>query len=239
MPPAAAGPPAVIWDAHGTLVLRAVSEQEVGLRALIAGGLSPFGLRAESIERARAYRIDAMLQWRTAEEEAEGFRRVAALLLDGVEPPPTPDQIARVGASFAAYDDVYRPIPGIREILDELLDRGIRQAVVSNWPPSLRRFLDHHDLTRYFSVVVCSAEEGILKPDPELLRRALVHLGVVAAEAVYVGDRLDLDVAPARMLGVPVIHFSPSGLEPDAEARDAASLRAILFARLGLAASVE
>jgi len=232
-------PSAVLWDVQGTLVLRTVSAVEMGLRALIAAGVSPLSLRSESIESARQFEKIANLRWRTMEQEAEGFRAMAAALLEGVEPPPTPEQVARVAAVFAAYDDMYRLVPGVLDLLTDLQARRIRQAVVSNWPPSLRRFLDHHDLSRFFSVVVCSAEEGVVKPDPGLFRLALSRLGLSPAEAIYVGDHVETDIVPATGLGMDAIHFDPGGSEGSADARDAASLRRLLFARLGLTAAVE
>ncbi|MAU13603.1 MAG: hypothetical protein CL607_27550 [Anaerolineaceae bacterium] len=39
-----------------------------------------------------------------------------------------------------------------------------------------------------FDVIVYSAEEGLLKPDPEIYQRALSGLGVEPAEAIFVDD---------------------------------------------------
>lgn len=225
----------VLWDVGGTLADRHLSERDVVLRALETAAIPPLALRPEAVERSRQYRLDALLEWRSPEQEAAGFRKMAALLLDGVDPPPRPEQIETVARIFADYFDVYQVIGGIPELLADLQARGVRQAVVSNWPPSLHRFLEHHGLRPYFALVVSSAEEGVVKPDPELLRRALQRLAVPPPEAVYVGDSAALDVAPARALGMQAIHFNPGGTEPDAEARMPAELRRRLFDLLGLA----
>lgn len=225
----------VIWDVGGTLVDRRLSERDVVLRALEAAGIPPLVLRPEAVERSRQYRLDALLEWRSPEQEGAGFRKMAALLLDGVDPPARAEQVETVARIFADYYDVYQPIEGMPELLADLRTRGVRQAVVSNWPPSLHRFLEHHGLRQYFALVVASAEEGVVKPDPDLLRRALLRLEVTPPEAAYVGDSAALDIAPARALGMPAVHFDPGGTEPDAEARTPAELRRRLFALLGLA----
>jgi len=223
---------AVIWDVGGTLVERRLSERDVVLRALAEARISPLALRPESVERLRQYRADALLRWRSLEDERAGFREMAAALVDGLAPPASAGQVDLIARVFAGYDDVYAPIPGMREVLAEVQARGLRQAVVSNWPPSLRRFLRHHRLEAFFEVVVCSAEEGVVKPDPELLRRALQRLGLPPARAVYVGDDGELDIAPAEALGMLAIHFS---VDPEhrAAVRDAAALRSRLSELLG------
>lgn len=225
----------VMWDVGGTLVERRSSERDVVLRALEAAGIPPLALRPESVERSRQYRLDALLEWRSPEQEAAGFRKLAELMLDGVDPPPKPEQVETVAGLFADYFDVYQPIDGMPELLTEMSARGVRQAVVSNWPPSLHRFLEHHGLRQFFAVVVSSAEEGVGKPDPELLLRALQRLAVTPPEAVYVGDSAALDVAPARALGMQAIHFNPGGTEPEAEVRTPAELCRLLIDLLGLA----
>ena len=139
--------------------------------------------------------------------------------------------VERLGDRLTAYYDVYAPVPGIRALLDDLAARGIPMVVVSEWPPSLRQFLAHHDLDRYFRAVVCSAEEGILKPDPRLIQRGLEHLQMEPGEVIYIGDHPVKDIEPARKLGLRTIHFNPRRMYP-AEAHEVDELRARLEAFL-------
>lgn len=219
----------VLWDVGGTLVARRESEGDVVLRALSTAGISPLALRPESVERSRQYRRDALLEWRSPEQEAAGFRKLARLLLDRLTPPATPEQIETVGGILADYFDVYGIVDGMPELLADLKGRGVRQAAVSNWPPSLPHFLAHHGLRQFFDLVISSAEEGVVKPDPALLERALQRLGAAPEEAVYIGDSVALDVAPARTLGMQAIHFDPAGTEPEAEVRTPSDLRGRLL----------
>jgi putative hydrolase of the HAD superfamily len=54
----------------------------------------------------------------------------------------------------------------------------------------------------YLRSVVVSSAMGYHKPHPSLFTRALDELGVVAAEAVFVGDRLVDDIGGARAVGM-------------------------------------
>jgi putative hydrolase of the HAD superfamily len=226
----------VIWDVGGTLVDHVVSRREALARALGASGLRLEAMVAATLERADQQFLRAEPHWSTLEEEQQGFEEIAAIFLEGTEAAGEADQIARLGQALGAYDWVYRPVPGIPELLQELGERGIRQAVASNWPPSLPRFLRSHDLHSHFSVIVGSGAEGCCKPDPVFYRRVLERLGVEACTAVFIGNDPDLDIVPARAAGLVAVHFDPRRQHAGADAHDAPSLRAHLLPLVGLPA---
>ena len=62
-------------------------------------------------------------------------------------------------------------------------------------------------LTDRFDVVLTaqSPEVGVFKPHPRGLRIALERLGVPSHEALYVGDRPEVDAATAAAAGVPCV----------------------------------
>ena len=227
-----ASPSVVIWDVGGTLVYRPPMQLVLD-QALRRAGLRLDLLRPDALLRASQEYVRARLHWLTLEEEREGVRSLAAMLLEGAAAASPAG--AALAEALADYYDVYHEVPGIRDLLEALSARGVRQVVVSNWPPSLRGFLLHHDLTRYFALIVGSSEEGIAKPDPELFRRALERLGVSAGQAVYVGDDPEVDGPPTRQLGLRFIHFDWRGQHRVAEARDLSELRRILLDFLGAA----
>ncbi|HEX6971714.1 MAG TPA: HAD family hydrolase [Limnochordia bacterium] len=222
---------AVLWDVGGTLVRRAVSDEEALRMALAAIGMDARALRSDAVARAGRTLAREQERWRTPAEEAQGFRRIARILLEGTGAPQATGD--RLGDLLARYEGLYAPIPGVGEIVASLAAAGYRQAVVSNWPPSLSRFLVHHGFACYFSIIVGSGDVGCLKPDPRLFRRALAELAVAPEQAVFVGDDPARDMVPARALGMAGIHFDPCGQHPAADARDAAGLRRRLTALLG------
>ncbi len=99
--------------------------------------------------------------------------------------------------------DKTRPYDGVGETLNALKAAGIKMAIATNKvhsaaAPLCRKFFPQVDL-------MVGAREGLEnKPAPDMLRYALEHLGVPAAEAVYVGDT-EVDVQTARNAGLPCV----------------------------------
>ena len=121
-------------------------------------------------------------------------------------------------------------------LLAELRQR-YRLAVVSNfdYAPTCRAILDREGIAPLFETVVISDEIGWRKPKPVIFETALDRMGLRPSEALFVGDRADIDVIGARGVGMPTVWINreASGLPediqpPDFEIRDLDELRAIL-----------
>lgn len=96
----------------------------------------------------------------------------------------------------------YRLREGIREAIAELRSAGYILALAANQEARTGQFLREVRVTEGFAWDLVSAEMGIEKPAPLFFRIILDALGVSPSEAVMVGDRLDNDVLPARVLGM-------------------------------------
>lgn len=100
------------------------------------------------------------------------------------------------------------------DVLDqELVDmiRSLKQryqtAIISNATDALDRSLkEKYGIADAFDVIVCSAAEGIMKPDPSIFQIALGRLGLKPAETVFVDD-FQHNVAAAQKLGMHAIQF--------------------------------
>ena len=79
-------------------------------------------------------------------------------------------------------------------------------AVLSNAPPRLAKWLADWELLHLFDVVVCSGDEGMVKPDPAIYELTLARLDVEPQEAVFIDDSPG-HVEAARALGLHGIHF--------------------------------
>ena len=121
-------------------------------------------------------------------------------------------------------------------LLRELRARH-RLAVVSNfdYAPTARGILEREGIDHLFETVVVSDEVGWRKPQPVIFETALRRLGVSTREAVYVGDRADLDVAGAHGVGMDAVWINrdgsplPPGIRaPEFEIRDLEELTRIL-----------
>jgi putative hydrolase of the HAD superfamily len=88
--------------------------------------------------------------------------------------------------------------PGMREALDTLAESGVKLGVVSDYPA--QRKLEALGIAGRIDVVVSAQDErvGAFKPNPRGIAVALEDLGVEATDAVYVGDRVDVDLRAAK-----------------------------------------
>lgn len=222
----------LLWDVGGTLVDRIVRPEDAVERALQSVDIRLDAIEIEALGRAQQRYLAIEPRWRTLGEEEQGFCDVAACLLEGRGPVADAELIARLGRHLGDYFYVYHPVPGIPELLEELGRMDLRQAVASNWPPSLPRFLAHHGLARHFAAIVGSGTEAVRKPNPAFFHRALERLNVTPEQAIFIGNDPDLDILPARAVGMRAIHFDPRRQHPGAEAHDVPALRERLFSLL-------
>ncbi|WP_374688654.1 HAD family hydrolase, partial [Promineifilum sp.] len=88
-------------------------------------------------------------------------------------------------------------------------------AIISNASDSLLPTLSEYGLAEKFDLIVGSAAEGVMKPQPEIYRRALARLGRAPQEAVFIDDA-PANVAGARAVGMAAIHFTP-GIDLEGE----------------------
>ncbi|MHC1696301.1 MAG: HAD family hydrolase [Eubacteriales bacterium] len=101
------------------------------------------------------------------------------------------------------YESPYKEAVGLLEWLNGEYSLGI----IANQSAGGRDRLESHGLSKYFKVFVLSAEDGVSKPDLAIYRLALERSGCSPNEAVMIGDRLDNDVYPAKLLGMYTIRI--------------------------------
>ena len=126
---------------------------------------------------------------------------------------------------------------GVREMLDELHNRGFLLAVATGKTRAgLARALAQHGIAGRFAGTRC-ADEGSPKPDPEMLLALMDRLGVGPVETLMIGDTThDLDLARNAGVGALAVTYgahAPLGLsamKPLAIAHSVSELRAWLAA---------
>lgn len=128
-------------------------------------------------------------------------------------------------------------VPGHYAALLRALRPRYRLAVVSNfdYTPTAVGMLEDAGVVALFDTIVVSDAIGWRKPRPEIFDVALRTLGVSPGDALFVGDRADIDVVGAQRMGMPVAWVNrdraplPTGIPaPDYEIRDLAELAPIL-----------
>ena len=88
--------------------------------------------------------------------------------------------------------------------------RGLRMGLFSDYP-ALRK-LEALGLRTFFEVVVSAEDREVqrFKPDPRGLRVVLSRLSVSREEALYIGDRAEVDAEAARRCGVQCLLLNSS-----------------------------
>ena len=124
--------------------------------------------------------------------------------------------------------------PGIAALLHDLVRRGMKLGLAANQPESVLGLLDAAGIGGCFAHREVSGTSGLRKPDVRVFLRACAALDVAPEQCVMVGDRIDNDIMPARVLGMATIRVRGgrhaaqrprSWLEtPDAEVTDVPQL---------------
>jgi putative hydrolase of the HAD superfamily len=185
----------------------------------------------------------------------EAFRTLATTNGGGSVEAPVRAAIAELGYSVddaawarlrpAYYEQIeptVSPRDLVKESLQKLHETGYKLGIVSNtwWSAE---FHDGH-LARYgildlIPVRLYSCDLPHTKPHPHIFKTALERIGVDAADAVFVGDRPDIDVKGAQDVGMrgvlirvpyepPYEHTPRDGIVPDAIIDELADLPAAL-----------
>jgi putative hydrolase of the HAD superfamily len=131
----------------------------------------------------------------------------------------------------ARLRDFFKLRPGIAAVLAELKARGLKLGLAANQPLAALRRLDEAGIGHYFDNQGISGIYGFRKPDVRLFLQALEDIGVEPADCVMIGDRIDNDIIPAKLLGMQTVlvrtgrHLAqqPRSWDevPDAEVEDA------------------
>ena len=120
----------------------------------------------------------------------------------------------RLGFDWPNETNTFRSLFFAGDQLDRELIALIQQwhanykiALLSNAAANLRRWIEQEwEIPgNTFDEIVISAEEGIIKPAPEIYHIALNRLGIVPHQAIFVDDLLE-NVQAAQSLGIHAIH---------------------------------
>jgi len=222
----------VLFDLGGTL-LHYEQPPEYSMEKLNARALRAFlqaattvGVKVPDVELAvRAVgRMAAAMEARAARTQYANTAEV--IIRDGLEAIDVilPDKAWDVGlaAYYDAISSVVKPVDGdAAGVLALLAAQGRGLGLVSNtfWSPAMHDAdLARFGLLDYLPVRVFSCVFGMTKPNPGIYRHALDKLDVAPAEAVFVGDKLKVDVAGPQKIGMRgVLVASPYRGESDAE----------------------
>ena len=177
---------AVLFDLDGTL-LDTLGDLHLGVNVT----LKNHGYPQRTLEEVRAF-------------VGNGARQLMQLAL------PQGTSEAELESILAEYLEWYRvnfcvtaaPYTGVKAVVDALIAKGVKVAVVSNKPDATTKKLAE----MFFPGLPAFGQRDDIpkKPAPQMVWRAMETLGVTAEESVYVGDS-EVDVATARNAGLPLV----------------------------------
>jgi putative hydrolase of the HAD superfamily len=111
------------------------------------------------------------------------------------------------------------PVPGAAETIAALRERGLKLGLITVCSEDVALLWEETPFHGLFDAEVFSATCGLRKPDPRIYRLALEQLGVEAAEAVFVGDGANDELAGAERVGMRAIGVDSPGGELPADWR--------------------
>lgn len=125
-------------------------------------------------------------------EEDEALKRVQERL-----PDERTRELARL--SLAHWHEFnIEPKPGMEELVKELKEAGLSIYLCSNASLRLRVFENRIPGIKYFDGVLVSAEEKLLKPEPEIFERLFEKFSILPEESLFIDDiQANIDGAAA------------------------------------------
>jgi putative hydrolase of the HAD superfamily len=107
--------------------------------------------------------------------------------------------------SIKLYDDV-------EDCLKKLKELSIKTMIITDGLP-IKQYdkILRLGLDKSIDIVIISDEIGIRKPNPDLFEYSLKEAGVSGSEAIYIGDRIDKDIVPAKLNNILSIFIHRGG----------------------------
>ena len=193
----------VLFDLDGTLV-----DHETAVDDALRAWLPTLGVTPSPAVIALWHEVQErhLVAWRERTITfAEQRRRRLREFLPAVGVP-----VASLDAVFQgylrAYEDSWRAFDDVEDALTDLAELGLRTAVLTNGTTEQQNDkLRRTGLAGRVGEVWTVEDLGVAKPDPEAFRLACERWGLPPAAVLSVGDRLDLDVLPARAAGLAAV----------------------------------
>lgn len=108
----------------------------------------------------------------------------------------------------AAWGTTHTLVPGAKETLERLHDKGYRLFAASNSFGHLQRSrLERAGVLHLFEDTYISIDIGYDKPDVRFYEEALRRCGLQANEVLMIGDSMTTDIIGARAAGLDALYF--------------------------------
>ncbi|NQW20461.1 MAG: HAD-IA family hydrolase [Chloroflexi bacterium] len=198
---------AVLFDMYGTLAgfdppreqIQAQAAGKFGLKITSDGIDAGYHMADEFMTRQN---VDKPVRTMNGDEQWEFFSRFEQLVLQGAGHEVDLILAGEIWAEVRKQEYRIALFPDVIAGLDSLRESGLVVGVVSNMNSSPERLCNDMGLTDHVDFAVTSGEIGFEKPDKRIFEVALLKAGVLAGEAVLVGDQLESDIFGAEQAGL-------------------------------------
>ena len=153
-----------------------------------------------------------------------------------------------VAAGVIGYHEVkvnkIKPFPEVSQVLSNLKEQSFILVVISDGL-AVKQYekLMRLGILHYFDKIYISEEVGWEKPNPKFYQHCLDQHNIDGSKAIYIGDRMDYDISPAKEVGMQTVLIhrggkhdtkllnqekTPHFITPDHEINDLTQLTRIL-----------
>jgi HAD superfamily hydrolase (TIGR01549 family) len=106
---------------------------------------------------------------------------------------------------------------GIKDFLIEY-SKYFKIGILGQYGNDFKNFLENKDILKYFTYTETQDNYKITKPDTRYYEAILRKCNCKAEESIMVGDRIDKDIIPAKMVGMKTIRIT-TGIHKNQEPR--------------------
>lgn len=188
----------IFFDAAGVLYTRREPTRAFVSRLLEARGL-PTELSAQDRLQQQALRARAKRGQVTPGDYWDGVLR-----LHGI---PSPAERQALAGRIDQNSDQVLPIPGARQALAALKQRGFVLGVITDTIYPLerkQRWLGALGISAFLDVLACSTDLGLYKPEPAIYLHAVQQANLTPGESAFVGHAVD-ELEGARRAGLATV----------------------------------
>ena len=188
----------IFFDAADVFYARKESTAKYAVRLL-----REHGYRAQ-MSAADAERRKVLVSQASGGHISAEFYWDAVLQMYGVTAPD--ERAALLAQIMAQPDDIYG-LPGARETVQALKQRGFVLSIITDtiYPLARKmRWLEKIGVAEFVDHVACSTELGVHKPDPAIYLGAVRQAGLAVDESAFVGHATD-ELAGARRVGMKTV----------------------------------
>ena len=192
---------AVLFDVGGPLDTETIMDREIDKQILLSFRANGISISDDEYAGINQWAVDVFaaktyhsIMWKIAKGDLNLIAKVESELMETVP------QRNELRGDFELRE-------GSSDLLEGLVEQGLLLGLAANQPTESLKNMERYGILKYFSYKEVSGSIKLRKPDPRLLLSSCRGLGIEPMEAIMVGDRIDNDIVPSRMLGMAAIRF--------------------------------